>query len=149
MPAEGSAALASAAQPAAAALGAPDDAHDGAAARAGNGNGGLQLYGDSPRSGWEGADSELGFPLDDIPRRRAAAAEPAPGAAWCWVQGTRVVSKGCAAPPLDAIPGSVLLPRTLPQSQPSAAPAHTDTRLLAAFNTIAGCTICRICTLHS
>ena len=61
-------------------MGAPD-AHDSAARKLGNGNGGLQLYGDSPRSGWEGADSELGFPLDDIPRQRAAIAEAAPGKA--------------------------------------------------------------------
>jgi hypothetical protein len=40
-----------------------------------NGNGG-HLYGDSPRSGWEGADSELGFPLDDVPRDRHAALQP-------------------------------------------------------------------------
>ena len=63
--------------PAARESGAPKVAHDVPA----NGNGGLQLYGDSPRSGWEGADSELGFPLDDIPREHAGSTHRAPGRA--------------------------------------------------------------------
>ena len=100
MSAEGNTALAGATQSPGAAVEAPD-AHDGAAAKAAhgapaNGNGGLQLYGDSPRSGWEGADSELGFPLDDIPRQRAATTtDPAPGTALVGVGFTMKLQAYC------------------------------------------------------